>query len=208
MEDLMSEQEIIELVEEAKKPGKFNIMDVVKERAFPEQEVNVYLDEQTAYLASDMNDKIKQTSPSDNEYAKMEEELSKLLSKLEESKYVFTIRGISEAKRDEVLKLASDKYPIEYREEKNTYTGEVKREEIEDQDRNNLFTSMLWSEHIIKIVSPDGSVQDNISPEDVKSLRGLLPLASSATINRTIEKIRAASAIFMMSVDEDFLAKS
>lgn len=204
----MSEQEIIELVEEAKKPGKFNIMDVVKERAFPEQEVNVYLDEQTAYLASDMNDKIKQTSPSDNEYAKMEEELSKLLSKLEESKYVFTIRGISEAKRDEVLKLASDKYPIEYREEKNTYTGEVKREEIEDQDRNNLFTSMLWSEHIIKIVSPDGSVQDNISPEDVKSLRGLLPLASSATINRTIEKIRAASAIFMMSVDEDFLAKS
>jgi len=208
MEDLMSEQEIIELVEEAKKPGKFNIMDVVKERAFPEQEVNVYLDEQTAYLASDMNDKIKQTSPSDKEYTKMEDELSKLLSKLEESKYVFTIRGISEAKRDEILKLASDKYPIEYREEKNTYTGEVKREEIEDQDRNNLFTSMLWSEHIVKIVSPDGSVQDNISPEDVKSLRGLLPLASSATINRTIEKIRAASAIFMMSVDEDFLAKS
>lgn len=204
----MSEQEIIELVEEAKKPGKFNIIDVVKDRAFPTQEVNVYLDEETAYLAAEASEKLKQTPAAGKEYAVIQAEVDSLLLKLEESKYVFTITGISESRRDEILKIASDKYPIEYREDKNTYTGEIKREEIEDENRNNLFTSMLWSEHISKIVAPDGSVQENLSAEDAKELRGALPLASTALINRSIEKIRSASAIFMMTVDEDFLAKS
>lgn len=204
----MSEQEIVELVEEAKKPGKFNIIDAVKDRAFPVQDVNVYLDEETAYLAADANERLKQTPAAGKEYATIQKEVDSLVSKLEESKYVFTIRGISESRRDEILKLASDKYPVEYREEKNVYTGEIKREEIEDENRNNLFTSMLWSEHIARIVAPDGSIQENISAEDAKELRGALPLASSALINRAIEKIRSASAIFMMTVDEDFLAKS
>lgn len=204
----MSEQEIVELVEEAKKPGKFNIMDAVKDRAFPTQEVNVYLDEETAYLAADANERLKQTPAAGKEYVAIQKEVDSLVSKLEESKYVFTIRGIAESRRDEILKLASDKYPVEYREDKNAYTGEIKREEIEDDKRNSLFTSMLWSEHIAQIVAPDGSIQEGISAEDAKELRGSLPLASSALVNRAIDKIRAASAIFMMTVDEDFLAKS
>ena len=204
----MSENEIVELVEEAKKPGKFNIIDAVKDRAFPSQEVNVYLDEETAYLAAEANERLKQTAAATKEYDAIQVEIESLLAKLEESKYVFTIQGISESRRDQILKLASDKYPIEYREDKNPYTGEIKREEVEDENRNNLFTSMLWSEHIAKIVAPDGSIQENISAEDAKELRGALPLASSALVNRAIEKIRSASAIFMMTVDEDFLAKS
>lgn len=204
----MSTEEIVELVEEAKKPGKFNIMDVVKDRAFPTQEINIYLDESVAYLAAEAKEKLSQTSSSDNEYAAIEAELDSLIKSMDENKYVFTISGISEGKRDELLKLASDKYPIKYNETKNPYTGEVKRDEIEDEERNGLFTSLLWSNHITSIVAPDGSVQENISPEDAMELRKALPLASNAAINRAIEKIRSASAIFMMSVDEDFLAKS
>lgn len=204
----MSSDEIIELVEEAKKPGTFNIMNVIKERAFPTQDVNVYMDEHVAYLASDASEKLKRIDSADKEYSVVEEELNKLLAKLEESKYVFLIKGISEAKREEIFKLSSDKYPIEYREEKNVYTGETKREEIQNQERDDLFTAMLWSAHISKITSPDGSTQEHISAEDANELRGVLPIAASALINRAIEKIRSASAIFMMSVDEDFLAKS
>ncbi len=204
----MSSDEIIELAEQAKKPGKFSIMDAVKDRAFPRQEVNVYLDEQAAYLASEANEKLKRIDPADKEYAAAEKELNELIEKLEESKYVFTIQGIAESKRTQLLKLASDKYPAEYREDKNVYTGEVKREEIENEERDNLFTSLVWSEHIVKIVSPSGDVQEHLNAEDCNELRGILPIASSALVNQTIEKLRAASAVFMMTVDEDFLAKS
>jgi hypothetical protein len=55
----MSEQEISEIVEEAKKPGKFNILNVLKDRAYPETEVTVYLDERAAFLAAEMNEKVK-----------------------------------------------------------------------------------------------------------------------------------------------------
>ena len=204
----MSEEEIIELAEEAKKPGTFNIMNVIKDRAFPSQQVNIYLDEETAYNASDANEKLKRIDPADKEYAAAEKTLKALLAKLEESKYVFTIEGISESKREEISKLAAGKFPIEYREEKNVYTGETKREEIENEERNDLFTAMLWSAHIAKIVSPSGDVQQHLSAEECNELRGALPIASSALVNQAIEKIRAASAIFMMTVDEDFLAKS
>ena len=204
----MSEEEIIELAEEAKKPGTFNIMNVIKDRAFPSQQVNIYLDEEAAYNASDANEKLKRIDPADKEYAAAEKALKELLAKLEESKYVFTIEGISESKREEISKLAAGKFPIEYREEKNVYTGETKREEIENQERNDLFTAMLWSAHIVKIVSPSGDIQQHLSAEECNELRGALPIASSALVNQAIEKIRAASAIFMMTVDEDFLAKS
>jgi hypothetical protein len=204
----MSSDEIVELAEEAKKPGKFSIMSAVKDRAFPVQEVNVYLDEQSAYLASEANEKLKLIDPLDKEYATAEKELNELISKLEESKYVFTIQGISESKRTELLKLASNKFPAEYTEEKNVYTGEVKQEEIPNDDRDNLFTALIWSEHIVKIISPAGEVQDKLSAEECDELRGILPIASSALVNQTIEKLRAASAVFMMTVDEDFLAKS
>lgn len=204
----MSSDEIIELANEAKKPGTFSIMNAVKDRAFPSQEVNVYLDEQAAYLASEANEKLKRIDPADKEYAAAEKELNELIEKLEDSKYVFTLKGIAESKRAQLLKLASDKYPIEYREDKNVYTGEVKREEIPSDERDNLFTSLVWAEHITKIVAPTGEVQEHLSAEECNELRGVLPIASSALINQTIEKLRAASAVFMMTVDEDFLAKS
>jgi hypothetical protein len=35
-----------------------------------------------------------------------------------------------------------------------------------------------------------------------------MPLASITAITEAIEKMRAATALFMMSVNEDFLAKS
>jgi hypothetical protein len=124
------------------------------------------------------------------------------------SKYTFTVKGISEGKRDELYKVATEKYPLEYNETKNVYTGEISREEIESEERDSLLTSLLWSAHITKIEAPNGDVQDFISPEDAMELRSSLPIASNALINKSIEKIRAATAMFMISVDEDFLAKS
>ena len=214
----MSDVTVEELVSEAKSPAKFNILSVLNERAYPTDEVIVYLDEQSAYLASLAKEEIKSANEAieknldDAEavakLAEAEDKLEKLMAKMSETKYTFVIKGISEGRREELLIEAEKEYPIEYEETKNPFTGEVVKSEKEDRERNRLFTNMLWSENIEKIISPDGAVQDSISVAEVKKIRSSLPLASIGAINQTIEKIRAATAVFLASVDEDFLAKS
>lgn len=204
----MSEKAIEEIVEEAKKPGKFNIVDVLKERAYPTDSVNIYVDEDTAYKAAELSEELKRTSELDEKYADISESLDALMDTLSESKYVVTITGISEGKRDELYELAVNKYPLEYNENKNVLTGESTREEIENQERDELFTNLLWSAYITKIVAPNGAEQDGITPEDAEEMRKSLPIAANSIINAAIQNMRAATAVFMYKVDEDFLAKS
>lgn len=214
----MSEQEVSEIVEQAKKPGTFNILNVLKERAYPETEVTVYLDEKAAYLASEMNDKVKlalaelesgeENKELEDKLSKLEEARSTLISKLEDSAYVFKIVGISEGTREDIIKKSEEKFPAEYSESKNPITGEVVRTEIPDEKRSELLVNLIWQAHIASIKSPAGEVQDTISLEDIAEIRRVLPVASSAQITQAIEKIRTATVMFMLTVDEDFLAKS
>lgn len=216
----MSDATPLELVEEAKSPAKFNIIDVLNERAYPEDNVKVSLNEALAYKASMLKVRISETRDalplkSDEAYeaglAKIEKltaEMNSIVAEIEKQQYTFTIRGISEGRRQEVLDIAMAKFPMEYEETTSPITGEVTKKEIESAERDNLFTNLLWREHIAKIESPDGDVQDNISIEDVVALRSSLPVAAGAKVNEAIEKVRVAAAMFMMTVDEDFLAKS
>lgn len=214
----MSEAEIIEITEEAKKPGIFSIVNVLKERAYPTTDVTVYLDEQVAYLASQLDEKIKEldkTLDAGEENLELEETLkglkeqrADLVNKLSDSAYVFTIIGISEGAREDLIKIAEDKFPVVFTEEKNTFSGEAIRKEIPNDDRIDLIMNLIWEKHISKIVSPTGDVQDKFSSNDIIEIRRSLPIASSSYINGAIEKIRTSTALFMFSVDEDFLAKS
>jgi hypothetical protein len=220
MEEQMSNATVEEIVEDAKQPGKFNIIAALKERAYPTDVVDVYLDEQTAYIASKVEDEIDELQKEesaggfilDAEKAKkletLKENRKNLLSELNKSKFKFTLKGISEGKRDELLELAESKHPKEFEEEKNPFTGEVTKTEINNIKLNRLFTDLLWASHITQITAPDGSMQEGISQEDVKELRGMLPLSAIGGITEAIEKIRISTAVFMIKVDEDFLAKS
>lgn len=202
----MSEKTVEELVEEAKKPGVFNILSVLKERAYPHDEVNIYLDEQAAYDASALKEKLE--SADVDEMDAIEAKLNEAVARLEASKYVFTINGISEGLREDILAQAAEQYPIEFEEDKNPFTGEIAKREVENKQRDRLFTNLLWHESIIKIVNPDGDVQESVSMKDIESLRKLLPIAGIGAINNAVEKLRISTATFMLSVDEDFLAKS
>ena len=213
----MSEEKIIadavKLVDEAKKPGTFNIINVLKERAYPVEEVNIYLDEQAAYEASKLQDKIDEITKSTDMKAHEEAEAiaaerDAAIAKLEKSKYVFTISGMSEGKRDELQESSMEKFPMEYEESKNPFTGETTKSEVDNKQRDRYFTNLLWVESIKKIVNPDGDVQDSVSISEVESLRELLPIAGISSITQSIEKLRISTAIFMSNVDEDFLAKS
>jgi len=202
------EEQIDELVTEAKKPGVFNIVDVVKERAFPKQVVNVYVDESIAYETSKLKEELSKTDAAAKEYVEIQAKIDAKLDELLQSKYEFHLTGISEGQRDKLHAECIEKFPIEYSEDKNLFTNEVKRVEIQSDERDEVFTNLLWAAHVEKIVSPDGAVQVGLSVDDAKTLRSGLPLAASSGINDAIDKLRIATSVFLLKVDEDFLAKS
>ena len=215
--------DIEEMVEEARKPGKFKIIDAVKDRAFPESFLDIYLDEALAFLIAELDeamgevgnsmDRKKALSKKEvDEFEKRRDEIldrkNELIEQMGGGKYVFHIKGISEGARQDIFDKAIEKFPMKYEKNRNPYTGAMEKEEISDIDRDRYFSDMLWQAHIVKIVAPDGEEQEGISLEEATELRRNLPAASVAKISEGIEKLRIASAAFMMSINEDFLAKS
>lgn len=215
--------DIEEMVDEARKPGKFRIIDAVKDRAFPESSLDIYLDEALAFLIAELDealselgnsaDKKKALSKKEvDDFEKRRDEIldrkNELIEKMGGAKYVFHIKGISEGMRQDIYDKAIEKFPMKYEKNRNPYTGALEKEELPDVDRDRYFTDLLWEAHIVKITSPDGEEQHGISLEEATELRRSLPAASVAKISEGIEKVRIASAAFMMSINEDFLAKS
>ena len=213
---MSDEQDILDSVEKAKTPGTFKILDVIQGRGYPEQVVRIYLDEATAYQAALVREELEEldgkpnSSINEKKRADLIEKQEELIEELQKSMFTFHLRGISEAKREEIYNQAKKKYPIEYEKPSDliALTGQKQeRVEKESPERDTLFTELLWAESIQKIVSPEGDEQEGMTYSEVKQMRGLLPLASSAALNSAIEKLRVSSAIFMSQVNEDFLAK-
>ena len=215
---MSTEDQIKEAAASAKK--SLNIVNVLAERAYPRATIKIHLDEQTAYDAAMVKediDVLEKKMNGKNGTAAQTKELERLNKKLEDyyeilekSSYIFHIKGISEGKRDELFTEAKKKYPIEYERpsEIALITGtQTRATEKESPERDNLFTDLLWLEHIEKVEDPDGNTQDSFTYNDIKALRSSLPLSSLAKINSGIEKIRNSTAIFMMETGEDFLAK-
>jgi hypothetical protein len=213
--------DIEQIVEQAKAPGKFNIVDVLKGRGYPTDEVEVFIDESVAFVASDLEDAIRKLDEkmgSEKDRSKLDElvarhekliaEKDKLIEEMGGARYVFHLQGISEGQRDDIWKKSTERYPVKHDTDRNPLTGKVDRVEVQSPERDKYFTSLLWQAHIKKIVDPTGDEQEGITVEDAFELRRSLPLASIGKITEAIEKMRASTAVFMMTVDEDFLAKS
>ena len=219
---MSDEKEILDPVEKAKERGVFNIADVVRGRTYPSTEIDVFIDEEIAYTISQLDGLISKTSESLDKKSLSKKETDDILKRREEimekkdkmiaemggSKYVFHIRGISEGDRQDIFDSVLEKFPYEYEKSRNPFTGAQEKVEVESKERDRYFTDRLWQAHISKIVAPDGSEQNSITFDDAVELRRNLPLASISKVTEAIEKIRVSTAVFMMTVDEDFLAKS
>lgn len=216
---MSDEEEMREAVDKAKAPGAFNILDVLKERGYPESTVDVYLDESAIYELSSVNEKIEELDKKVNGKSetaaqkKLRENLfierDAILEKIEKSHYIIHLRGISEGLRDEIYRKAVKKYPIEY--EKNSDINSLLTssgpKEKDSPERDNLFTDFLWQEYIQKIVDPNGDEQNEFPYSTIREMRSSFPINAIVRINEGIEKLRVASALFTMETGEDFLAK-
>ncbi len=215
--------DVEDMVNAAKAPGKFNIVDAVKNRAYPVDEVEIFIDEKVAFEAAELDDRLNKIAESlDKKKALSKKEMDdtlklrdeivsakeKIVEEMGGARYLFHISGISEGDRQDLFDKAMEKYPMKEDKNRNPFTGQMEKEEVENPERDRFFTDLLWQAQIKKIVAPDGSEQDGISLQEATDLRRNLPIASTTKITESVQKIRTATAVFMMSVNEDFLAKS
>lgn len=198
-----------EVAEEHSKPGKFNFIERVESRNYPTLDVEIYLDEKAGHRIQQLLQEREYLRPDDTEALEANDsDLALWRKKAAESRYIVHMEGISTEKYDEIVELAQEQYPLEYRERQNPLTFKIEREVIESDERETLFRTHLWSAFIRSIEDTSGNVDDNITPEFVAMMNKGLPLVAQARIADGVDELRMITAWMDNIQDADFLAKS
>lgn len=182
--------EVLSLVQDAQSPAKFNLADVIKGRGFPEDKVEIYVDVESAYALSKLNDElIHIENPEDS--APLEAKAKELSDKILKSKLVFHMRGI-------------DQKQIELIEK------QVKADNAGEEEEWILdYFAALVAANIVKVEDADGNIDERpFTTKEVVELRWALPSESWEKLIGTMQKLTLASGYFRGLTDAGFLQKS
>lgn len=189
---------VIDMVNEAQKRGKFNLADAIKGRAFPEKSVDVYLDANSAMELEAINEELKYLSGLDDltEYDKLEAIAQELAEKIKKSKLTFHMRGVGQAEVEAAVKAADELHP------------DV-TEEQDNPEWVKYYLSRLIAANIVKVTDADGNEDDTkFTVEEMMELRGIIPIDSWAVLVETMQKLTLATSYFSAVTDAGFLPKS
>lgn len=190
----MSEN-IIDLVQEAQKRGKFSLADAIKGTAYPEKSVDVYLDAASAQEFAELNEEIKKLDPETPEYAELSEKLESISDKIKASKLTFHMRGVGQGTVEKATESADVACPSEDGKEHPLWTKH--------------YLCYLIAENIVKITDADGNEDDSkLTVDDVILIRDAVPIDAWEVIVDTMQKLTLASSYFDAVTDAGFLPKS
>jgi hypothetical protein len=185
-------QEILELVDEAHKRGKFNLVDAIKDRAYPEKFVTIYTDVVSARELHEINEKLDMAGMAgDTEsYDKHQKQAEELASRITESKLIFLMRGVPQDKVDSIGDSVQSDAPTDLSWSKNYILG-------------------LVAASIIKVENHAGEVDEReFTAEDSSKLYSSLPQESWMMLVEAVEQLTLATGIFKGITDAGFLQKS
>jgi hypothetical protein len=199
----MNEDTIIEetkkMVEEARKPGVFNLSSVIKERGYPEREVTVYTNVDAAFKLVELEDKMTQVGASNQKlYDKLEAEAQELARVVQASGLKFLMRGISQAIVEKITKEADA-----------TYKTSKDPEAAESDDWFKFYVTSLVAKNIVRVTNADGDVDEReFFYEEMLEIRNNLPGDSWGVLVNTMQKLTLATGYFKGLTDAGFLPKS
>jgi uncharacterized protein Yka (UPF0111/DUF47 family) len=196
-----------ELARQAGQHGTFSFIDRLRGRNYAKDDIDVYLDEDLGYKLERLHDALKSEEVPVTMHEEIIEQIKSVTAALEESKYTFYLEGMSNERYDELIDEAKEQYPYEYEEFTDPWSGKKVKSVIPLDERNELFTALLWAESIKKVVDHEGNVDESINSEFVATIRRQAPLAVIKRIGDTIDKLRMASEWIEYIEDEDFLVK-
>lgn len=187
---MSDEKDVLKLVEEAQSQSKFNLADVIKGRGFPEDTVDIYLDAESAYELTKLNQEI--IDGLEGEYAEeAEAKAGELAKKILASRLTFHMRGISQG----LVEAIEKKSRVNKSDDQESFIIE--------------YFSRLIAATIVKVEDAEGNIDNrNFTLEDVEALRDSLPSESWEMLVAATQKLTLASGYFKGLTDAGFLPKS
>ncbi len=186
---------IIDIVQEAQKRGKFSLADAIKGRAFPEKAVDVYIDAASAYELSEVLEHQKTVDPLTPEYEELSVKAEALTKAIVDSKLTFHMRGVGQGVVERITKEANELYPVE--------------SPLNNEAWSKHYVSALIAENIVKVTDAEGNEDDTkFTLEDVLELRDIIPIDAWEVLIDTMQKLTLASSYFEAVTDAGFLPKS
>lgn len=192
---------------DASAKGVFSFLDRLEGRNYPKLEVPVYLDEEAALIVMELAAQRADTKDPD-EVNLIDEQMLSYAPRLEASKYILHLEGISTEAYDAVIDEGNEAHPVKYETEINPLTMAKVRTPIEDEDRDHYFRVHLWAKYIRSVEAPDGSIDSNITPEWVAVFCNKAPIVSLIAVRDAVEKLRMTTDWMDQIQNEDFFPKS
>ncbi len=201
MSEETTPQEVLSLVEKAQSKGVFNITDFAKGRAYPQDIVTVYIDVDSAYELSKVNEEIGDAKlGEEDKVAQLEEQAKELTEKILKSKLVFHMRGVNQ----DIIERVTEKCNKDFPPVKNQFGQEEPNESWMKE-----WTCALVAENIVKVENADGEFDERVfTADDVNEFRKYLPREVWDIIVEKMQQLTLASAYFKGLTDAGFLPKS
>lgn len=200
-----------ELAEAQTAKGTFSFADAIRGLNYPQQPVTVYLNEQLGLELIHLREQRdgnpqKKILPviDPTELARIDAEIKRVETELQNHKYTILLQGISEERREELNDQAIEQYPIDYDEEINPLTMQKVRIPKENDARDILFSNLLWKDSFVSVTDPHGNVADDLSLEVIAAFRKRAPLAAKIAISLGLADVRMASNWYEGITTSDF----
>lgn len=190
-------EEALELVKEAQSPKVFNLVDAIKNRAYPTKDVTIYLDDDSAMRLVEINEQMNRTKePEDLE--ELQKEAEKLAEAVMDSALTFHLRGVGQDAIDAITKSLDAKYAIG----KND-VGTNNPDWLRD------YITTLVSMNIRSVTNADGAVDTTEFTFDrADELRKIIAPTEWAKLVGMMQKLTLAGGYFDQLTDSGFLQKS
>jgi hypothetical protein len=198
MTEQHSTEEVLKLVDKAQAKGVFDITEFAKGRAYPEDSVTAYLDVQSAYELSKLNEQMRSADP--DTLAVLEKQAKELAEKVMQSKIVFHMRGVNQANIEKITIECDKKYPT---------STDAFGQTVNSPEWIREWTAALIASNLVRIENANGEMDEReFTTEDVITLRHHLPKEVWDLLVEKMQQLTLAGAYFQGLTDAGFLPKS
>lgn len=198
---------------ESMTPDTFSFFDVLEERTYPKEVLDVFMDEAAAYDLNKLSVEIDMTPREEQTPEKIEEfkqRAEALQHRISNSKFTFYLTGVSDDKIETATEVANSAFE-DKKVQKYTATKTIEKYLPESEQLNYIkyFNAVVMSLHVEQIVEHRrGRVMTAPGPDEILRFLDKAPTAAKNALNDAVQALRVRSSAYEGGLDEGFLAKS
>lgn len=185
------------IIAAAQDKGTFNVLDAIKNKAYPQDIVTVYTDVDSAYEIHRLEKQIADLGDNDHEQInQLDDVIANLKENIKASSLTFRLRGIGRDLKDAINDEAHLKFPWEDRS---------KADPVDLGEGAEWCNRSYLAAHIVDVTDANGAVDSHKWDEaQISQLRKDLPDEEFLKLLRLMHELSFAATYFDASVTPDF----